>query len=174
MVSTVNPPPVPRIPSAFLKDAETRGYFTQLGRILLQLYLNTDNGPDSLGDVSTRLAAAEAAISLLQTELDAAELAITANADDIAVLQALTDITYYTVSSAHTVSGNEFIEATDTLTITLDSTPTDRQFISVYHNAGAGKRVSITDGTGTDIMLVDQSVISYSYSDDFGQWVRGG
>lgn len=46
-MATVNPPPIPRIPRQFLGDNETRAFFQQLQKILLQLFIKVDGGSDT-------------------------------------------------------------------------------------------------------------------------------
>lgn len=82
-------------------------------------------------------------------------------------------ISEFSVSSAHTTCGNEFVECTDSLTVTLNTTPDDGERVLVYHNAGNGKQISVTDGTGTDIMSFPETLVSYAYSVELAQWVRG-
>lgn len=80
----------------------------------------------------------------------------------------------HAVSASYTTIGNEIISATAVCTITLNASPDDNEYVVVYHNAGNGVQISITDGIGTDILVLDQTVISYRYLVDIDQWVRGG
>jgi hypothetical protein len=70
-----------------------------------------------------------------------------------------------------TTQGNMFIEATSPITITLNPFAIEDEAVQVYRNTTAGE-VTVTDGFGTDIITVDQTVISYRYKPDTG-WVRG-
>jgi hypothetical protein len=70
-----------------------------------------------------------------------------------------------------TTQGNMFIEATSPITITLNPFAIEDEAVTVYRNTTAGN-VTVTDGFGTDIIVIDQTVISYRYKPDIG-WVRG-
>lgn len=77
------------------------------------------------------------------------------------------------VSANYTTIGNDVIRVTAACTITLNPTPDDNEQVIVYQNAGYGAQVQVTDGTGTDILVADQIVVSYRYLIDIDQWVRG-
>lgn len=46
----VNPPPIPRIPERFIQDVNTRFFFQEIQKILLQLWLKTGAGGNLLND----------------------------------------------------------------------------------------------------------------------------
>lgn len=46
-MTTINPPPIPRIPKQFMGDSETRAFFQQIQKILLQMFIKVDGGSDT-------------------------------------------------------------------------------------------------------------------------------
>ena len=54
MAINVNPPPGLRIPKAFLDDAETREYISQLNTIVFQLYRRTGGVNDAVSDIDNK------------------------------------------------------------------------------------------------------------------------
>lgn len=69
---------------------------------------------------------------------------------------------------------NSFLNVTTQCLITLNSTPLDGEQIIVHKNTGLlTDYVEVTDGTGTDRLVIDQTVLSYRYSIELNQWIRG-
>lgn len=67
-----------------------------------------------------------------------------------------------------------FLNVTSQVLITLNPTPENAEQVVVHKNTGGvTDYVEVTDGVGTDRLLVDQTVISYRYSVELNQWVRG-
>lgn len=46
-MAIVNPPPIPKIPQTFLKNKETKFFFQQIQKILLQIHFKIGGGSDS-------------------------------------------------------------------------------------------------------------------------------
>ena len=80
---------------------------------------------------------------------------------------------FQSISSDYTTKKNEVLKVTASLTITLNADPKNNESVTVYHSAGTGAIVYVTDGTGTDQIMIDQSVLSYTYSSELSQWIRG-
>ena len=72
-----------------------------------------------------------------------------------------------------TTTKSTIIKATGAMTITLNPAPVDREYVIVYHSAGNSVNVNVTDGTGTDVINTDQTVVSYLYVDALSEWIRG-
>lgn len=70
-----------------------------------------------------------------------------------------------------TTQGNMFINAIAPITITLRTDAIEDESVTVYRNTTAGN-VTVTDGIGTDILILDQTVISYRFKQS-GGWIRG-
>lgn len=79
--------------------------------------------------------------------------------------------TYTSTSGNVTASGNSLIRATAALTVTLDATPFNGQLVGVYHDASDGVEVSVTDGSATDVINVNGTLVWYEYFSDLAKWV---
>ena len=64
-----------------------------------------------------------------------------------------------------------YVQATASITITLADDPINESSVTVHHDSALGD-VMVTDGIGTDILLLQGTVISYRYKRLEG-WVRG-
>ncbi len=85
------------------------------------------------------------------------------------------EYTYIAVSSNFTTYRNSLLNVTTQCVITLNDTPEDGEQVIVHKNTGSnGDTIDVTDGTGIDRFVVDQSVLSYRYSIELNQWIRGG
>lgn len=81
--------------------------------------------------------------------------------------------TYKTTSADYAPKGNTVVRAQGTLQIRLSDTPKDEEFVVVIHDGSYGDTVTVTDGSGTDTITVPGTVIRYTYSANFNQYVRG-
>lgn len=80
-----------------------------------------------------------------------------------------------TTTSNFTTHTNSFINVTAQCTIILNPYPEDKEQVIIHKNTGLkSDYVAVTDGAGTDRLVIDQTVISYRYSIELNQWVRGG
>ena len=71
MTTLVNPPPRPRIPKAFLQDAEVRGYIEQLQTIIFQLYQRTGGEEDEVTALlDINVSTFNSTLQQLQKEID--------------------------------------------------------------------------------------------------------
>lgn len=145
MMTTVNPPPIPRRPPEFVLDANRNAYFEAIEKILYQLWLTSPSGTltdDSQNSTITGL-----------------------------LFPGLSDFIEgpyaHSVSSSYTTIGNEIIDASGTITITLD----EPGQVKVNHQGAYNDVVSITDGTNTDYLHVPGDSVIYSYSVDLGRWL---
>jgi len=77
------------------------------------------------------------------------------------------------ISSDRTTAGHELISATAECTITLNSDPDDGERVTVIHDGDQGDQIVVTDGTGTDYLVLTGTVLSYTYSLELDKWVRG-
>lgn len=69
--------------------------------------------------------------------------------------------------------GNCFLRVTTAdITVTLNPFPFDGEQAVIFVDGVTN--VSVTDGTGTDVLVYDQTVLSYRYSVEFEGWIRGG
>ena len=82
-------------------------------------------------------------------------------------------VSYSEVSSSKdlTTSGSMFIHASASINIELNPDAVHDDSVTVYRDTVAGN-VRVFDSTGEDIIIVDQTVISYRFKDTLG-WVRG-
>lgn len=93
--------------------------------------------------------------------------------DRVEALESYAGAEVVSTAANYTTTGNVVVECTDTLTVTLDATPFDGQRAVVFHNAAYGDRVTVSDGSGSDVLLVPETAICYTYYSDLAQWVRG-
>lgn len=82
-MSTVNPPPQPKIPQQFMRDDSLRGYFQSVQKILLQLQIRTGGGGDQVAENTTNIATNADDIDALELRMDAAESDIDTNTSNI-------------------------------------------------------------------------------------------
>lgn len=85
------------------------------------------------------------------------------------------DFEYIDVSSNFTTYTNCFLNVTSSNSvISLNDEPEDGEQVIVHKNTNSEiDHIDVTDGTGTDRFIIDQSVLSYRYSIELNQWVRG-
>lgn len=102
------------------------------------------------------------------TALQAADIALDARID---VLEALADLDVVTTAINYTTTGNVVVRATDQLLITLNATPADREYATIYHDGGDNDLVTVTDGTNTDTITKNDTVVTYTYYSDLSKWV---
>lgn len=81
------------------------------------------------------------------------------------------NIIYEVVTSNYQAHYSAFLEAVSPVAITLNAEPLDGEQLVIYHNSSGN--VTVTDGSATDILVNQGSVISYRYLIDAGGWVRG-
>lgn len=133
---------------------DTRGSLSKYGMdVILKLYRALDFTGDStlLDDIPSR------------------GLVFAANESDIE------EYIYVEVTSNYTTHRNSFLNVTAQCVITLNDNPEDGEQVVVHKNTGSDLiDIDVTDGIGTDRFIVDQSVLSYRYSIELNQWVRGG
>lgn len=81
---------------------------------------------------------------------------------------------YINVIGDFTSFTNCFLNVTSQSVITLNQTPMDEEQVIIHKNTNNhNDYVDITDGTGTDRVYYDQAVISYRYSVELKNWIRG-
>lgn len=68
---------------------------------------------------------------------------------------------FFSVSAGHTTSGNEIVEATSNITVTLNATPDTDEIVIVKRNTGAG--TVTVDGNGRNI----DGAATYSLSTNY-------
>ena len=74
MAVNVNPPPGLRIPKAFLGDAETREYISQLNTIIFQLYNRTGGVSDSVENSQQNITSSSSRTSRNSAKINSLEL----------------------------------------------------------------------------------------------------
>jgi len=84
-----------------------------------------------------------------------------------------TGIEYITTGTNIITSGDQVIRGQGTMTVTLNSAPVDEEFVVVIHDGGVGDTITVSDGVGTDLITVPETVVRYTYVSQFGYWVRG-
>ena len=150
MATDVNPPPIPRMPKEWFSKADVRVYQESINRIIYQLWINSPSG----GTQSNGLSLASI-VSLIKSQL----------------FGGLDGYYAHAVSANYTTIGYEIIDASNTITITLNGSPSDGETVKVSHQGDYGDVLSITDGTGTDILHVPGDSVIYSYNADLGRWI---
>jgi hypothetical protein len=90
-----------------------------------------------------------------------------------ALIDSLKDRTaYYSVSSTHTTSGNEFVRVTASTTVTLNSTPIDLEEVWVQPNGFFQVTISGTiNGESSVIVNGAYDTVHLKYLADAGEWV---
>lgn len=121
-------------------------------------FLTGGTGTVELGDLKKEIAGNEV------LSLQALSTAIKALSKD--------EIVYYSVSSAHTTSDNEFVRVTAAATITLNANPDDGEEVWVQPSSDVTVTVSgdINDQTEYKIHRA-YDVAHFKYIDDAGEWV---
>lgn len=83
---------------------------------------------------------------------------------------------FVSTASSHTTAGDEIVEATGAITVTLNATPANEERVTVKRNATAGD-VTIDgnghniDGDSTYTMLINYEGIDLIYSIESGVWL---
>lgn len=146
-----NPPPVP--PLRHLADTpQKQGDIQDLHRFLFLLWNALGAGQDPFDDLlNTTRELLNSALAYIQNETPFVS----------------------SQSADYETSGNEFVMVTAESTMTLNPTPCDGERAAFLHDAGNGVQVSVTDGTGVDILFIPGTVLSYQYKQEFDKWVRG-
>lgn len=83
---------------------------------------------------------------------------------------------FFSVSSSHTTAGNEIVEVTEAITVTLNSAPDSEERVTIKRNTtsgsvtidGNGKTI---DGESTFVMYNNFECINVMYSADSGGWL---
>ncbi len=153
-----------------------RGELSKYGMdIILKLYRTLRfSGNDSIVDTI------DTDLTQVNNDIDDLESAQTGQATQIASLQAevalIGDYPLTPVTVDLTTSTRAFLNVTVSgVVVTLNPSPADGEQVIVHLNTGSsGSYVDVTDGTGTDRITLDQTVLSYRYSDTLSQWIRGG
>lgn len=70
-----------------------------------------------------------------------------------------------------TTTGNQYINATANITVTLNQNAQEDEWVTVRHDVGSGN-VTITDGIGFVILTVRTTVVTFRYKLD-GGWTLG-
>ncbi len=154
----------------------SRGELSKYGMdIILKLYRTLRfNGSDSIVDTI------DTDLTEVNNDIDDIQSAQTAQASQISALQAevslIGDYPLTIVAANITTSTRAFLNVTVSgVVVTLNPTPVNGEQVIVHLNTGtSGTYVDVTDGTGTDRIRLDQTVLSYRYSDTLSQWIRGG
>lgn len=141
--------------------AEQNNLWKQLFLILDQIYLRTGGTTDDTTSLSDKIESVENQTYRLQNIQ--------------ALFQTIFDdqqIRYYSVSSAHTTSGNEFVRVTATATVTLNSNPKGGEEVWVQPSSDIIVTVSgdVNDQTEYKIHRA-YDVAHFKYIDDAGEWV---
>lgn len=151
-MSSVNPPPIPRMPKEWFSNLDIKAYQEAINKIIYQLWVNSPSGTIGDGFVGIDTSSIIGALySNLNDELDS--------------------IYSHSVSSDYTTIGTEIVRATTALTVTLNSEPDDGEVAIIYHDGTTGDALLVTDGSNTDTIKVKNSVICYVYYVDLGKWV---
>ncbi len=154
----------------------SRGELSKYGMdIILKLYRTLRfTGGDSIVDtIDTDLTEVNNDIDDLQTAQTGQASQISALQDEVALIG---DYSFSSVTADVTTSARVFLNVTASgVVVTLNPSPANGEQVIVHLNTGTkGTYVDVTDGTGTDRIRLDQTVLSYRYSSDLSQWVRGG
>lgn len=108
---------------------------TRFAEYLEELARSLNSSDESI-ELFATINAANAAISSLNERINSLESALDLSAlyniGDL--FNFISDYTFYSVSANHTTSGNELIEATAELEITLNTSPRDLERVSVKRN----------------------------------------
>ncbi len=163
-------------PNARSPFVGSRGELSKYGMdIILKLYRTLRfTGDDSIVDTI------DTDLTQVNEDIDDLEAAQTAQASQIATLQdevaLIGDYSFSTVTANVTTITRVFLNVTVSgVVVTLNPSPANGEQVIVHLNTGtSGTHVDVTDGTGTDRIRLDQTVLSYRYSSNLSQWVRGG
>ena len=145
-----NPPPQSRLPDKLLADDELRSYFTVQQEDMYRLWLRSGGGTDQVSEIVLDVDAISARLDAIELRLDSIEAELIVLAARIAYLEGSIVVTDVNV----TASGNTTIICVDALTVTMNSTPLDKDLVKVKTTNG---NVTI-DGNGKNIDA-DSSVI---------------
>lgn len=74
MAINVNPPPLLKIPSAFLGDSEVRGFIEQQNTIIFQLWNRTGGTTDSIDDSQQNISSTSSRVSRNAARINSLEL----------------------------------------------------------------------------------------------------
>jgi len=135
-------------------DLDLDYYFASLERIMQQLYLRTGG---AAGNTSSGIGEAIGMMGL-------------STADKFKPV----DPVFFSISSAHTTSGNEFIRATAAATVTLRTSPDDREEVTVFVAGYFNVTISSSDtisGESTFLISKNTKVVTFEYFSDIGEWV---
>lgn len=70
-----------------------------------------------------------------------------------------------------TTTGNQFINATGNITVTLRANALEDEWVTVRHDVASGN-VTITDGLGFVILTVRETVVTFRFKPNEG-WIIG-
>lgn len=153
-MSTVNPPPIPRLPPQWLSDPDIRAYQTAINKIIFQLWVNSPSGTlgtSEGGDSTTALIS-----SLYQSLNDGLETYVSSTAANYTCLDGV----------------NEFIRVTAACTITLSANPEDHEIKIIQPSGNFIVTVSGSiNGGSSMIMNHAYDCMTVKYSVDLGGWV---
>lgn len=145
------------IPKKILQDPEVRDYFQYLHRFLHDLWVRTGGGDDQINNLGVRelypYQSTEEATSTDLTNLYSVGVSDSSKKE------------YYSVSSNHTTTGNEIIEATAELSVTLNTTPELLEAVSVKRNGtGIVTIVGTIDGDSNFQLLYNDESVDLIYN----------
>jgi len=135
---------------------EQNNLWKQLFLLLDQLYLRTGGTTDDTSSLGEKINSVENQSAMLQA----------------IVSQFIDDTEYYSISSDRTTEGNEFIRATASCTITLNSNPEDGE--KVWIQPSVDELVTVSgDINDQSSMVIHRAydVMHLVYISDAGEWV---
>lgn len=145
-------------PEKWIKDPELGPTIQYLNKFLYDLWLRTGGGRDEISNAGLR----ELYPWGVEQGVNGAELISLFSG---AGLNTIPEKRYYSVSASHTTTGNEVIEATAELTVTLNSTPALLESVSVKRNGTGIVTIAGTiDGDTNFQLLYDDESVDLVYN----------
>lgn len=177
MSERVNPPPFIGFPqrNPYKPGSNEYRFFQSLisslnqQRIIIeQLWRRTGGGADDVSDGQTRELFAWSQGAGSEDKNDPIAL--------FGSFDASKDAVFFSVSSAHTTAGNEFVEATASITVTLNQYPEDGERVTVKRNTTAGNVTISGNGNNindasTYVMALNYEGVALVYSATSGVWL---